>query len=219
MTRWLRQSVVDYIDCNTTNQRGATPIHVERQNDANEGSLGANGPGLAVAVIAVILALSGAAFAAGGGLSGKQKKQVEKNAKKIRWQTWNPRCAGPQGPARPTGAKGDKGEPGPESKAGKGVAVSAIPSGNASECAEQGGALVKQEGAQTGVKVCNGAPGPEGFPWTDGGTLPGETETGCGLSIFVSSPLAPEPCLEEGEEFASPSFPYADPGSLKKRRS
>jgi len=151
--------------------------------------LGASGPGLVVAVIAVILALGGAAFAAGGGLTGKEKNEVKKIAtkiaKKVPGKPGAPGAAGaagtagPQGPAGPDGAKGDKGDQGPP---GKSVTVTPIASGNPSECAEQGGALVKQEGAASGVKVCNGEKGEEGSPWTAGGTLPPEkTETGAWL--------------------------------------
>jgi len=44
--------------------------------------LGANGPGITIAVIALVFALVGGAFAASGGLTSKQKKQVTAIAKK-----------------------------------------------------------------------------------------------------------------------------------------
>lgn len=138
--------------------------------------LGANGPGLTIAVIALVFALVGGAFAAGGGLTGKQKKQVEKIAKKYAGKPGAPGTAGAPGAAGTPGAKGDKGDQGIQGPAGKGVTVTPIATGNALECEERGGALVKQEGAATGVKVCTGK---EGSPWTAGGVLPEKaTETG-----------------------------------------
>jgi hypothetical protein len=140
--------------------------------------LGANGPGLTVAVIALIFALAGGAFAASGGLSGKQKKETEKIAKKFAGKPGPAGKAGANGATGPAGsqgspgAKGDKGDAGLQGPPGKSVEVKAIAAGG-SECEERNGALVKEKGASTGVEVC------EGSPWTAGGTLPsGATETG-----------------------------------------
>lgn len=147
--------------------------------------LGVNGPGLTVAIIALIVALSGVAFAAGSGkLTGKQKKEVKKIALSV--QGSGPAGAqgpagspGAQGPIGPKGEKGDTGNQGIEGKPGKSVEVTPIATGNAFECEERGGALVKKEGAATGVEVCAGKKGEEGSPWTIGGVLPpGEMETG-----------------------------------------
>jgi hypothetical protein len=139
--------------------------------------LGANGPGLIVAVVAMLVALTGGAFAASGALTSKQKKEVKaivkKEAKTI------PGPAGAQGPAGAAGAKGDKGDPGTlgsPGAPGKSVKVTSLA---APECEGRTGALVKEEGAVSGAKVCKGEKGEEGSPWTDGGTLPpGATETG-----------------------------------------
>jgi hypothetical protein len=203
--------------------------------------LGANGPGLTIAVIALVFALVGGAFAASGGLTGKQKKQVEKIAKKYAGKPGPAGPAGTQGTAGTPGAKGDAGAPG---AAGKSVSVTPIAEGNALECEERGGALVKQEGAATGVKVCNGG---EGSPWTAGGTLPeGATETGAwlvsgskvqaeaqdgGLYTPISFPiplalsipedhviyvegLVPNECKPDAPGFANASAPHADSGYL-----
>src|SRR5882724_10277399 len=123
--------------------------------------LGANGPGLTVAVIALIFALAGGAFAASGVLTGKQKKEVEKIAKKF---AGTPGATGPAGSQGSTGAKGDKGDPGIQGPAGKSVKVTKITSGNPAACEERNGVLVKEESASTGIEVC------EGSPWTAGGT-------------------------------------------------
>jgi hypothetical protein len=94
---------------------------------------------------------------------------------------------GPEGPKGPTGPEGPKGA------TGKSVTVSSIPV-EEEECEERGGALVQQEGALSGVEVCNGA------PWTAGGTLPssktwtggwafGKTTAGGEVHIPISFPL------------------------------
>jgi hypothetical protein len=143
-------------------------------------SLGANGPGITIAVLAMLVALTGGAFAASGALTGKQKKEVEKIAKKSAGKP------GAQGATGATGAKGDKGDAGGagaagvEGKPGKSVKVTSIASGNAFECEEQGGALVEEEGAVSGTEVCNGK---TGFTAV---LPPGEIETG--TWAFTGSP-------------------------------
>jgi len=117
--------------------------------------------------------------------------------------------AGPAGPTGPAGAAGAKGEngangssgnngepgtPGTPGASGKSVSVTAIAKGK-HECAEQGGALVKQEGASSGTEVCNGQTGftetlPEGKTetgtWTSGST---EGERSEPVSISFPIPL------------------------------
>ena len=144
--------------------------------------LGANGPGLTVAVIALVFALVGGAFAAGGGLTGQQKKEVIKIAKKY---AGKPGPAGAQGSPGAKGDKGDKGDTGsqgPEGKQGEkgkdgkdgtSVVSSLEPTGTGN-CEGRGGSKFVA-GAST-TFACNGK---EGSPWTAGGTLPAEkTETG-----------------------------------------
>ncbi len=130
--------------------------------------------GLIVAVVALVAALGGSALA----LTAAEKKEVKKLAKKYAKQFAKAGPAGPAGPAGsagPAGPAGANGKDGANGAPGKSVTVAEIePEGEG--CEELGGAEVKQEGAGSGVEVCNGA---EGSPWTAGGTLPsGETETG-----------------------------------------
>jgi hypothetical protein len=134
--------------------------------------IGANGPGITIAVAAMIIALTGVAFAAGGALTGPQKKEVKalikKEAKKLR---------GPRGPAGnpgsqgAPGAKGDPGGAGAPGKNGASVIVTPLASGDP-ECNELGGSLVEKEGSGNPAQVCNGERGEPGDPWTAGGTLP-----------------------------------------------
>jgi hypothetical protein len=139
-----------------------------------------SGPGLTVAIVALIVALTGTAFAAAK-LNGTQKKEVEKIAKKFAGKPGAPGAQGAQGPVGPQGPGGPKGDTGPEGKkgdkgdegiAGKSVEVTPIAAGDAFECEERGGALVKNEGAVSGVEVCAGRQGEKGEPWTAGGVLP-----------------------------------------------
>lgn len=212
--------------------------------------LGANGPGITIAVLAMLVALTGGAFAAGGALTGKQKKEVEKIAKKSAGKPGAQGAQGAQGSTGATGAKGDKGDaggagsPGSEGNPGKSVKVTSIASGGI-ECEENGGALVKEEGAVSGIEVCNGKEGKDGSPWSVGGTLPpGEVETGTwaftgtpadtsGVPVSISFPIPLSARLqeenvhfqEEDEETfvnacgSSSSTPTPDPGTLCVYRS
>ncbi len=139
--------------------------------------LGANGPGLTVAVVAMILALTGGAFAAGGALTAKQKKEVKNLVKaEVKKHPGRPGAPGAQGPAGPAGAKGDagaagtngtngtNGEPGEDGEDGKdgtSVTVDEIPLGEPLECESLGGALVLEEGG-TSIEVCTGKTGKTG---------------------------------------------------------
>jgi hypothetical protein len=133
--------------------------------------------GFVIAIVALIAALAGTAFAAAG-LNSTQKKQVTKIAKKY---AGKPGAPGPAGTVGPQGAKGDtgaKGDPGQNGKDGsEGPAGKSVQLGTASgaDCPIAGGTSVTVEGSPTHKAVCNGAPGaegPEGSPWTAGGTLP-----------------------------------------------
>jgi hypothetical protein len=143
-------------------------------------------PGV-ISVIALVFAMLGGAYAASNSSGGKDATASAKAKKGPR----GPR--GPQGPAGADGAQGPQGLPGANGKdgtngtngtngaPGKSVTVTLVDPGEI-ECNGLGGAIVKQEGAASGTEVCNGeegVQGPEGDPWTAGGTLPlGETETG-----------------------------------------
>jgi hypothetical protein len=141
--------------------------------------------GLTVAICALVLAMVGGAWAAAG-LNSKQKKEVTKIAKKYAGKPGAAGAAGPTGPAAPagpkgdTGAKGETGSAGGTGPAGKSVLTEAA----GGECPE-GGTKFKVEGAVTSSHVCNGEEGepgptgPNGSPWTAGGTLPpNQTEEG-----------------------------------------
>jgi hypothetical protein len=168
--------------------------------------LGANGPGLTVAVIALVFALVGGAFAAGGGLTGKQKKEVTKIAKKYAGKTGP---AGPQGSPGAKGDKGDTGSQGPQGKQGekgedgeKGTSVvsNAEPTGTGN-CEGRGGSKFVA-GAST-TFACNGK---EGSPWTAGGTLPpGATETGSWVASGSKAQTEAE--LQNGGLYTPISFP------------
>jgi len=156
--------------------------------------LGANGPGLTVAVIALVFALVGGAFAASGALTGKQKKEVIKIAKKYAGKPGPAGAVGPQGSPGPKGDKGDKGDPGIQGQAGEkgkdGTNVVSNPEApGTANCEGRGGS--KFVAGATTTFACNGK---EGSPWTAGGTLPpGATETG---SWLVSGTKAEIEALE-----------------------
>jgi hypothetical protein len=145
--------------------------------------------GLTVAILALVLALVGGAYAAGG-LTKSQEKQVTKIAKKYAGAPGAPGPQGPAGAAGPAGAKGDAGTAGaPGGPGADGKSVEAE-NASASKCSE-GGTVFKIGGVEKG-KACNGeegapgARGPEGEPWTAGGTLPkGQTEKGDWAATIV----------------------------------
>lgn len=153
-----------------------------------KGRIAGNGPGLTVAVVAMLIALTGGAFAASGALTAKQKKEVKKIAQTEAKKFATAGPAGPQGSPGGKGDKGDRGEKGSQGDSGspgapgKSVAVSEIPSGEPLECDGNGGALVQEAGAASGIEVCTGkagVAGKEGQPWTPNNTLPaGATEAG-----------------------------------------
>jgi hypothetical protein len=150
--------------------------------------------GLVVACVALIAALGGTALAAAK-LNSTQKKEVEKIAKKYAGKPGAPGAQGPAGPAGgagkdgsngTNGTNGTDGEDGTDGAPGKSVVVKAVTPGEEGaleECEERGGSEVEVQGAGGAeAEICNGKEGPEGpegSPWTDGGTLPpGATETG-----------------------------------------
>src|SRR4029077_11961991 len=78
------------------------------------------------------------------------------------------------------GAEGKEGKAGKDGAGGKSVTASSLAPGEGG-CVE-GGTEVEVEGSGSPESICNGEEGPEGpegSPWTDGGTLPpNATETG-----------------------------------------
>src|SRR6476469_4314065 len=208
-------------------------------------------PGV-ISVIAVVFAMFGGAYAASnssGGGKATASAKAKKGPRGPKGATGPAGPAGPQGPAGPAGAKGDagaagaNGTPGTPGAAGQSVQTAVEPPlGN---CGEEGG--VKLTSASGTSYVCNGekgGQGPEGNPWTDGGTLPsGETETGTWggainkfryeeeedgtlkeivggaigyLPISIPIPLAaaPNPVLVEPGETGVPGCPGISPGGL-----
>lgn len=130
---------------------------------------------LILSIIALVLAVAGGAYAAKqAGLNSKQKKQVVKIAEE-------------KAGTGPAGAKGDPGAPGKNGtngtngtngKDGNSAVVKEIPIGEPGKCNKLGGAEVGVAGGPS-TNICNGEEGPEGSPWTAGGTLPpGAVETG-----------------------------------------
>jgi hypothetical protein len=157
--------------------------------------------GLVVAIVALVAALGGGAYAAtGGNATASAKAKQGKQGKPGKTGPAGPQGpAGPAGAAGPAGPKGDAGSAGSAGAAGKSVVI-----GNSAPNCDAGGKTVEVEGsASTKKEICNGEEGPEGSPWTDGGTLPSEsTETGA-YSIFSESGVGPH----SGFAQTSISFP------------
>ena len=151
--------------------------------------------GVVIGVIALIVALGGTAFAAAG-LNSKQKKEVTKIAKKYAGKPGAPGAAGTNGTNGTAGAKGDTGAAG--AAGGQGIqGIQGIPgttgktvlSGTATPTGATGtdGDFYIETDVNKiyGPKAAGAWPagvdlkGPEGSPWTAGGTLPStKTETG-----------------------------------------
>jgi len=129
---------------------------------------------LICSIIALVFAMLGGAYAATQPQTKKTK--VVKGPRGPRGKQGKPGPQGPAGPAGPkgdAGAKGSSGQDGQPGKDGASVEVSELIE---PECDGGNGAEVKVKGAASGVLVCEG---PEGSPWTAGGTLPSNaTETG-----------------------------------------
>jgi hypothetical protein len=133
-------------------------------------------PGV-ISVIALVFAMFGGAYAASNSSGGGKATASAKAKKGPRGPKGATGPAGPQGPAGPAGPKGDTGAAGSNGAPGQSVTTAAIPVSNVECAAKEGG--TKFTSASGTEKVCNGAKGKEGSPWTAGGTLPSEkTETG-----------------------------------------
>jgi hypothetical protein len=141
--------------------------------------LGANSPGLTVAVAALVVALCGGAFAATGAVSSKSKSKFVTKAEATKIAK---KYAGKNGANGANGAPGSPGKEGSQGKAGAngspGANGKSVIEGASNNCAE-GGVTYEIEGSGVENEVCNGEEGEPGSPWTVGGTLPvGSTETG-----------------------------------------
>jgi hypothetical protein len=143
-------------------------------------------PGV-ISVIALVFAMFGGAYAASNSSGGGKATASAKAKQGPRGKTGKTGPAGPAGPAGPVGPAGAKGDAGAAGSNGSNGAPGApgqsVTASNAApepaHCEEGGAKFVV---GTTTTYACNGAeggPGPEGSPWTDGGTLPvGATETG-----------------------------------------
>jgi hypothetical protein len=131
-------------------------------------------PGV-ISVIALVFAMLGGAYAANnssGGGKATASKAGKRGPRGPKGATGPAGPAGAQGPAGANGkdgANGTNGSPGAPGTPGKSVSVSEIEAGELG-CEERGGAEVKQEGAGSGIEVCNGT---EGSPWVVGAAPPG----------------------------------------------
>lgn len=147
--------------------------------------------------LALVFAMSGGAYAAKKFLITSTKQispSVLKQLKGAKGPAGAPGAQGPQGPAGAAGAQGLAGKDGAPGIAGKdGVnGKSVAVSGSAPNCS-QGGSTLEVEGSGSKHEICNGEEGPQGSPWTAGGTLPsGSTETGSwSLSGVYANPAPP----------------------------
>lgn len=120
--------------------------------------LGANSPGLTVAVVAMLLALTGGAFAAGGGLTSKQKKQVKAIAQTEAKKFQGTGATGAMGPAGANGTNGAPGSPG-QSVTGKAISGGACGTGITG---------VEYTLGAASTPICNGKNGTPGSPGADG---------------------------------------------------
>jgi hypothetical protein len=142
--------------------------------------------GLVVAVLALIAALTGTAIAAGG-LNALQKKQVKAIAKSFQG-TGPAGAAGPAGPAGANGARGDTGANGTNGANGKTVlngtgaptaGVGTLDDFYIDTSTTEIYGPKQASGPNGGWGTPTELEGPQGDPWTLGGTLPaGETLTG-----------------------------------------
>ena len=145
-------------------------------------------PGV-ISVVALVFAMLGGAYAASNNDNGKAtaSAKAKRGPKGPKGPTGPAGPAGPAGPQGAAGAKGDagangsNGAQGSQGLPGKSVAVANY---SGPECAgSEEGATVEVSGEPATKKyVCDGVEGPqgpEGSPWTAGGTLPsGETLMG-----------------------------------------
>lgn len=130
-----------------------------------------------LAIVALVFAMTGGALAAKGVIITKLSQIKPSVQKQLQGKegkagaTGLQGSTGPAGPAGPKGDPGNNGAPGADGEDGKSVTATPIPA-EETECGGQGGALVKEQGASSGIEVCNGNDGEDGSPWV-AGTAPG----------------------------------------------
>jgi len=121
-------------------------------------------PGV-ISVIALVFAMLGGAYAASNSSGGGKATASAKGKRGPRGPKGVAGPAGPAGANGTNGKDGEKGAPGEKGAKGdsgtNGKSVTVTSTG----CGGLGGALVKQEGAASGVEVCNGE---EGVPGNNG---------------------------------------------------
>lgn len=201
--------------------------------------------GFVISIVALIAALGGTAAA----LTAADKNLIKSESKKFSKQFSKKFAkAGPAGAKGDTGATGATGAPGAAGAAGKDGAAGADGkspemstfAGSKGACTEGG---VEFKITPATALACNGkkgVEGPEGSPWTAGGTLPaGKTVTGTfgldttnvetspgsfsavgktSISFMLPTTAAPEGIVTESTAPGCPGLtagvPTADPGKL-----
>ncbi len=171
-------------------------------------------PGV-ISVIALVFAMLGGAYAASNNGGGKAtaSAKAKRGPRGPKGATGPAGPAGPQGPAGANGKDGSNGSAGIQGSQGLPGKSVAVNNYSGPECAgSEEGATVEVAGEPATKKyVCDGeegTQGPEGSPWTDGGTLPvGATETGTwvggkvggALDASISFTIPLEEALEDAE--------------------
>jgi hypothetical protein len=133
-------------------------------------------PGV-ISVMALVFAMFGGAFAASqSNDAGKATASAtaKKGPRGPKGATGPAGAAGSQGPAGPQGPKGDNGTPGsPGSPGSNGQGITTAVEPPFGNCGDQEGVkIVSSSGTNYVCSGVIGGPGPEGSPWTVGGTLP-----------------------------------------------
>lgn len=164
-------------------------------------------PGV-ISVVALVFAMLGGAYAAsdsgnGAAASAKNSAKGPRGPRGPKGATGAAGPAGPQGPKGDAGAAGANGQNGAPGASGKSVETGTATVG---EC-PNGGATIQVSGEPTTKKkVCNGAPGVEGSPWTLGGEIPSKKTVMGQWAISASK--------YEGISFEAISFGLRYPGSV-----
>jgi hypothetical protein len=165
-------------------------------------------PGV-ISVIALVFAMLGGAYAASNSSGGGKATASAKTKRGPKGPKGATGPAGPAGAQGPAGANGKDGANGSNGSAGlqgsqglpgKSVAVANY-SGPECEGSEEGATVEVAGEPATKKYVCDGVPGaggaqgPQGSPWTAGGTLPPSSAAGCpctetGVWLLVKAGIA-----------------------------